>query len=127
MCRNGTEHTSVKIRVRFLLSAVEHCVNTREQSDFVFLFTFCQVKLVSSTNLLCYSVGVSQRRGHPFTFNHPLSDSLLSWHSFCNSCPVSSHPSLSHPRINLLPKCQKCSVRRIRYVPYESVFLLLSN
>lgn len=96
-----------------------------------FFFFFCQVKPLGSTNLLCYSVGVSHRRGHPFTFNPPPITAFCSPGVRFRSAPAlsSSHPfslssSKSPPSSR---KCQKCSVRRIRYVPYESVFLLLSN
>lgn len=60
---------------------------------------FCQVKLLSS-NLLCFSVGVSHGWVILSLPIFPSSAFLLSWHSFPNSCPVSfshlSSLSLSH-------------------------------
>lgn len=75
----------------------------------------------------CATLWESARDGSSFHFQSLPLCLLLFWHSFHNSCPVFFSPSLPHPRSNLPPKCQKCSVRRIPYVPYESVLLLLSN
>lgn len=120
-------NTSVKIRSVHRQTLLM-CECTRAVRFCVFMPRFCQVKLLSS-NLLCFSVGVSHGWVILSLPIFPSSASMLSWHSFPNSCPVSfSHLSLSHIQESTFsPKCQKCSVRRIRYVPYESVFLLLSN
>ena len=131
ICRHGTVMI-VKISLNGVAHFYSHAVflfgggvKKRAVSS-VFLFWFCQMELVSSTNLLCQTVGVSQRR---VVLSLPISPSLpsapLAFISYL--CLVFFSSSISHPRTNRPPKSQKCSVRCIQYVPYESVFLLLSN
>lgn len=74
--------------------------------------------------------GSQPETAHPFPFNLPLAAFRSPGIHSGTPAPFSFSslfPFFSHPRFNLPPKCQKCSVRRTRYVPYESVFLLLSN
>lgn len=116
-----------RIMLRFFVSGstAEHCLcaHIREQSGFFCVFLWsCR-----APPTCCATLWESARDGSSFHFQSFPLCLLLSWHSFHNSCPVFFSPSLPHPRSNLPPKCQKCSVRRIPYVPYESVLLLLSN
>lgn len=78
-------------------------------------FFFCQVKPLGSTNLLCYSVGVSHRRGHPFTFNLSPSPSppfaLLAF-IFLGLLPrlLLTLPLYRHPRTHLPPESVRNAV-----------------
>lgn len=92
-CRNWYSRNTC-VRLFLSESTVERCscVNTRAQSDLVLFITFCQVKLVSSTNLLWATRWESARDGSSFHFQSSPRCLLLSWHSFCNSCPVLFSP-----------------------------------
>lgn len=96
----------------------------KESSQILFsCFDFCQVERVSSTNLLCYSVGVSHRwsilslRSAHFLCIL-LSLTLLAF-IFNLSSRVFLKFSVPRPRIGLNPTRQKCSVRCLQYAPYE--------
>lgn len=114
-------NTSVKISSGWGCSLVQHCscANARAQSDLCVslstVFFFCQVKPLGSTNLLCYSVGVSHRRGHPFTFNLSPSPSppfaLLAF-IFLGLLPrlLLTLPLYRHPRTHLPPESVRNAV-----------------
>lgn len=116
------------VRLSLSESTGEHssCVNARARLNPVLFFTFCQVKLVSSTNLLCCSVGVSQRRLFPSLLIFPsLLFALLVF--ILQLLPRFLLAVLFLVQESTFLRSVRTAVSGANAMPYESVFLLLSN
>lgn len=126
-----------KIRMRLFLSTVHSrtlfmCEHKSAVRFSCFSSHRAQAKLLSSTNLLCYSVGVSQRRVILSLSIFPSLPFASPGIHFVTPALSSSHLLFLIQESTFLQSVRNAvsgarTHTHTRYVPYESVFLLLSN